>query len=57
MPWHLHLYWGAVVLLSAVQIGRGIAAAGEWIGKARIKHAETLLTYGREKLLAQRGKK
>jgi hypothetical protein len=48
MPWQLHLFWGAVVYLAACQIARGLATAGEWVGKAVAKHGETLVTLQRE---------
>ncbi len=56
MPWYLHVFWGAVCYLSAVQIGQGVARAGEWLAKALMKHSEMLATLQRE-LLARGGKR
>jgi hypothetical protein len=50
MPWYLHLFWGAIVYLAACQIARGVATAGEWVGKAIMRHGETLLALQREAL-------
>lgn len=41
MPWYLHLFWGLVVYRAAVELGRGIGTAGEWVGKAIMKALDT----------------
>jgi hypothetical protein len=47
-PFWVHLFWGAVVYLSALQIARGVAAAGEWVAKARMKDSELRIAFERE---------
>lgn len=47
-PWWVHLFWGAVVYLSALQLARGVAAAGEWVAKARMKDSELRIAFERE---------
>ncbi len=54
MPLYLHLFWGVVVYLAASQLARGLGTAGEWIGKALLKHAETMLLAQREALSQRR---
>ncbi len=50
MAWYWHLFWGFVVFEAALQVGRGVALAGEWIGKAIVQHDQALLTLQREAL-------
>ncbi len=54
MAWQWHLFWGAVVYLAALQLGRGVAAAGEWVGKAVLTRDEAVLALQREALLRGR---
>lgn len=54
MPWYLHLFWGLVVYQAAVELGRGIATAGEWVAKAVMRSSETLLTLQREQRSARK---
>ncbi len=50
MAWCWHLFWGLVVYATAIQLGRAVALAGEWIGKAIVQHDQALLTLQREAL-------
>ena len=55
-PWWAHLFWGAIVYLSALQLGRGVATAGEWIAKAMMRAWELRMALDRETRLVKGGK-
>ncbi len=51
MSWYLHVFWGLVVFLSVTQLGRAIAAAGEWVAKSSMKNTEAMIAFQREEQL------